>query len=638
MATKYAGSNNTNWSAQSWLDGPTGSTTTAPGPADTVELNGKTVRLDVSITVASIINALGGQVTCVYHSNDRTITAQIIGASSTTPLAVNQSAGTVAVIGNLVDVSGSSTYVVSLSPSTGATVLITGNITSSVSTSTQMMRVDGNGIVSINGNVAGTRPGIYLVSSATFNLTGNITAGSAVGYAYGLDVHSSYTGSVVVTGNVLGGSTSQSAGIRFEPPRSLTIVGNVTAGSQSTTNGLSLTHASCSVSITGDVSGSTGSYAYGISAAGVVSVTGHVIGGSGLESHGIVVGNATVTINGNVDPGTGSTTAGVYCNASGILVVNGIVTGGTFGPGNPGGTQRWGIINAGSTVKVLAVRNGPYGWAPINGPFFFLDNATNCQYLGKKADLTTVTLTNPAASADYPSAANVRSGTSYAAGNLTGTCHVPAAGSVALGVAVDNTTGTAVLTEANVVAAISGNGPYTVTIRAVDDAGEPIQGARVVLSRSGQTRSGDTDADGESLLGCVAATWTVMIEASGFVFAPTTLAVSANTEQEYELSAIALEVSEPGKVTGYAYVYDSAGALNPGQEVSIKTVRSTVSSGVYAGVVRTVAANASGLAQFPNLFPGNTYAVKYGDGDWFNVDIPSTATVSHPIGRAIGPE
>ena len=44
--------------------------------------------------------------------------------------------------------------------------------------------------------------------------------------------------------------------------------------------------------------------------------------------------------------------------------------------------------------------------------------------------------------------ADVRSGTVYASGNLTGTLAVPAAGSVALGVPVDATTGTAVLTAA----------------------------------------------------------------------------------------------------------------------------------------------------------------------------------------------
>jgi hypothetical protein len=49
---------------------------------------------------------------------------------------------------------------------------------------------------------------------------------------------------------------------------------------------------------------------------------------------------------------------------------------------------------------------------------------------------------------------DVRSGTVYASGNLTGTCAVPAAASVAFGVSVDATTGTATLTAADVRAAI----------------------------------------------------------------------------------------------------------------------------------------------------------------------------------------
>lgn len=58
------------------------------------------------------------------------------------------------------------------------------------------------------------------------------------------------------------------------------------------------------------------------------------------------------------------------------------------------------------------------------------------------------------ASGLMPAASHVRSGTVYNGGNSTGTCAVPAAGSVALGVAVDNTTGTAVLTQANVETAL----------------------------------------------------------------------------------------------------------------------------------------------------------------------------------------
>jgi hypothetical protein len=54
-----------------------------------------------------------------------------------------------------------------------------------------------------------------------------------------------------------------------------------------------------------------------------------------------------------------------------------------------------------------------------------------------------------------PAIANVRSGTVYGpASELTGTCAVPAAGSVALGVPVDNTTGTAAITAASIRSAI----------------------------------------------------------------------------------------------------------------------------------------------------------------------------------------
>jgi hypothetical protein len=57
--------------------------------------------------------------------------------------------------------------------------------------------------------------------------------------------------------------------------------------------------------------------------------------------------------------------------------------------------------------------------------------------------------------AGYPSAANVRSGTTYGAGgSLTGTCAVPGAASVVVGVAVDNTTGTAAVTAATIRAAV----------------------------------------------------------------------------------------------------------------------------------------------------------------------------------------
>jgi hypothetical protein len=73
------------------------------------------------------------------------------------------------------------------------------------------------------------------------------------------------------------------------------------------------------------------------------------------------------------------------------------------------------------------------------------------------------------------SPSDVRNGVSYASGALTGSCAVPAASSVAFGVPVDNTTGTAVLTPAAVWGhssrtLTSASGPTAVEIRAEMDA------------------------------------------------------------------------------------------------------------------------------------------------------------------------
>ena len=53
-----------------------------------------------------------------------------------------------------------------------------------------------------------------------------------------------------------------------------------------------------------------------------------------------------------------------------------------------------------------------------------------------------------------PATGDVRFGVSYGSGQV-GACQVPAAGSVALGVPVDNTTGTAVLTPADIRAELA---------------------------------------------------------------------------------------------------------------------------------------------------------------------------------------
>jgi hypothetical protein len=95
----------------------------------------------------------------------------------------------------------------------------------------------------------------------------------------------------------------------------------------------------------------------------------------------------------------------------------------------------------------IAIR---WRWVNAVGPSYM--TAVNSDATGYK-NLYTADSTD--SNSGQPAAANVRSGTIYGPNSeLTGTCAVPAAGSVAFGVPVDATTGTAVLTPESVRSAI----------------------------------------------------------------------------------------------------------------------------------------------------------------------------------------
>ena len=107
------------------------------------------------------------------------------------------------------------------------------------------------------------------------------------------------------------------------------------------------------------------------------------------------------------------------------------------------------VNTSSSYLYVREIELGSRGQWPINGPAFILPSTSNT-FTALLPTSGTKTLVDPNATGLMPSASNVRLGTTYASGNFTGTMAVPAASSVAAGVAVDNTVGTAVLTQANV--------------------------------------------------------------------------------------------------------------------------------------------------------------------------------------------
>ena len=293
---------------------------------------------------------------------------------------------------------------------------------------------------------------------------------------------------VTLTANVTHKSTTVNRNLlqfTAASPAVGTIVGNILGAtvSSSSVYGAVINTSSGALTITGNVTGGTGAVAVGANnnSSGSLTVTGNVTASSAASSYGIYnASTGSITITGNVTGGSGSTAPGAQNQVTGILTINGIATGGTgssahgvnnistgnvfvtravgnaFGPGNTAGLSSATGANNTSTgiIEVQELEFGQYGMSPVLGPGIRLKkvagNLVTFPYVDAGAAKTLVDATQ----GQMPAATDVRNGVSYASGALTGSAFIPLASSVASGVPVDATTGTATLTAADVRAAI----------------------------------------------------------------------------------------------------------------------------------------------------------------------------------------
>jgi len=193
---------------------------------------------------------------------------------------------------------------------------------------------------------------------------------------------------------------------------------------------------------------------------GTLIINGNVTGGAGTNCYGAhIEGTAgTLIINGNATGGSGAAAYGAFSNSGPTtLIVNGFAIGNEGGPGGSTTNLTPGVYGNGANGQIVCVRSvqaGPYGSVGIGGAVLLEDHTGNQAQFRTAYNGATKTLVDSGAAADFPATANVRAGTTYNVGNLTGTLAVPAANQVAAGVAVDATVGTATLTAANVRDAI----------------------------------------------------------------------------------------------------------------------------------------------------------------------------------------
>lgn len=471
MATILA-ANTGNWSATStWTGG------VVPVAGDIVVANGKTITMDtLNVTVAELRNdttagaVAGGSFNLVNGSN---VTANIYAGSTGYCVGWGGTVGQTATItGAFFGGNGTSTHAISCS---------SGNLTV------------GGGSSATGGTGTGTGVGISFQSSGTFIFAtagnpGAITGGTSSNQsARGMEISTSLS-TVFIYATTIAASTGAAQAINFGgPSQTVNIIAGNIGTSTSTTSaiicaGSSANHTyTVSGNITAGVSGS--SHGISITTTGTynIIIAGN-INGNGNSSIGVANGStATVNITGNIINNATTSIGGNYSvnNAStGTVNITGTVTAGnaqhtvqnastgivrcTRAKGNGFGVGSTGISNVqavfsnnqGSLAYIEELEFGSLGNTPVTGPIRLTALSTN------KAIVTTTTgsfktlVDTAATSGILPAVTDVRSGVVYSSGNLTGTCAVPGAGSVAFGVPVDNTVGTAILTAANLRTAL----------------------------------------------------------------------------------------------------------------------------------------------------------------------------------------
>jgi hypothetical protein len=303
---------------------------------------------------------------------------------------------------------------------------ITGNVTGGSTTSAYGANATGTGTLNVTGAVAGgsggtSSHGVYNSSTGTVNVTGAVTGGSSAQFG----VYNGSTGTVNITGNCTGGGSGSFPscyGVYNGSTGTVNITGNCTGGQYTQPN--------CH----GVVNASTGA----------VNITGNCTGGAGSISYGVLNNNTgTVAIKGDCIAGTAFGCVGLYNNSTGRIHLEGNIT------GTATSTQQGtcGIATTNIAIYQTSTRQTSYAEAAGAMP------GTPTGYSG--ALVAQYGALNTGSQSGHAAIADVRHGTVYGpTSNFTGLAYIPAAASVASGVNVDATTGTAVLTAAGVCAAI----------------------------------------------------------------------------------------------------------------------------------------------------------------------------------------
>jgi hypothetical protein len=194
--------------------------------------------------------------------------------------------------------------------------------------------------------------------------------------------------------------------------------------------------------------------------AGILNITGNIYGGSGSTSPGARnESSGILNITGNLYSLIGSP-AVIQSIGTGTINIQGLVFGGInsavliqavsicniIGPIYSSNASSGVIVsNTSAQLTVSTPCINVNNKIACYSPNIRIFNSFNSSWEFQNELSSNVTLYEPGTALGNPAVTDVRDGVIYASGALTGTLEVPPASSVAVGVPVDNTTGTAII-------------------------------------------------------------------------------------------------------------------------------------------------------------------------------------------------
>jgi len=437
-------------SSGNWSDAAIWSGSIIPTASDDVFANSQSIYIDTDITVLTLRNSSTTGVTqggIFYINNGVNInltanpamyhTGPAVFAVTNTPLVIISGSNTAAITGSL----EATTYGPKIHLQDNSSLRISGSVVSTTNTANVGIRHSSAGNLTITGSIAASSGqsshAIYLDNSGSLNVLGNVTAGAVVG-ANG--IFNIGTGNITVTGNV-SGSSSTGHGINNTSTGNITIIGNTISGGGNPSHGINNSGNGNVIRIVGNVLGGGGVSTTGLTNSGVgttIIITGSVGArttagtGNGLSNTAI----STIIVSGSVASSNANGT--LSSNANGTLIIYGPISSSVLANG---------VSSTGTGATNLFT--GPfYNTGSYNAVF-----AYRMQMLSTSSQWTFDTETAGVIKTLYTSNQlpgvsrenNVRKGTTYNFG-LTGSLAMPDPSTVKTGVAVDNTTGSAILT------------------------------------------------------------------------------------------------------------------------------------------------------------------------------------------------